>query len=171
MELSVIFTTLLNIFVTSPNLCEDVYLDSTGSPYTDSTGQTLPRYCEWTGPDAPVWDADVCCSIDRSGAHCSQPDGMGRCPVGLKMYCEHGALMPGGDVACYQPFPSMCDVGSCIQPPDVPPPGTAVWGACCSEGGACQHVSADDTFECPDGQYVVCEDGYLHDDGTVECYS
>ena len=67
MSLSIILTTILSNFATSsPNLCDDVYVDTDGSPYTDSIGQMLSRYCVWTGPDAPVWDADVCCTIHVS---------------------------------------------------------------------------------------------------------
>jgi len=172
MELPIIVTTLLSIFATgTPNLCDDVYLNpATGAPFTDSVGQTLARYCEWAGPDAPVWDANVCCKIDDYGAHCSRPDRKGRCRTGFAMYCEHGALMRDGSVVCYQPLPSMCDLGFCIQPPDVPPPGHAIYGACCSEGGACQLVTPENTFDCPDGQYVSCTFGAQNEDGTVECY-
>ena len=65
---SIILSTLLNLFAISPDLCEVPYLDITGEPCTDSIGQTLSRYCKWTGPDAPTLDADVCCSIEGDDA-------------------------------------------------------------------------------------------------------
>jgi hypothetical protein len=170
MKLSIILTTILNTFATgTPNLCDDVYLSPTGSPYTDLLGQMLPRYCEWTGPDAPVWDADVCCKVADDGADCSPTDSNGRCWSGLKMYCEYGELVAGGGVVCYQPFPSMCDSGLCVQPPDVPPPGLPIHAACCSAGGVCQLIYDEQVGECQ-GYYLACEHGTLHEDGTVECY-
>jgi hypothetical protein len=68
MKLSIIVTTILNMFATSPDLCAEPYLDPYGTPCTDSIGQTRSRYCKWTGPDAPLLDANVCCTIDGDGA-------------------------------------------------------------------------------------------------------
>ncbi|HLT35385.1 MAG TPA: hypothetical protein VK034_03845, partial [Enhygromyxa sp.] len=61
MQLSIILTT--TILTTSPDLCGDVYVDENGDPYTDGVGQTWSRFCDWTGPSAPVLDLDVCCTI------------------------------------------------------------------------------------------------------------
>jgi hypothetical protein len=171
MTLSIILlTTVLNNFASrTPNLCDDVYLDSNGSAYTDWLGQTLSRYCAWTGPDAAVWDANVCCTIDDDGASCSPTDVNGRCWSGLKMYCEYGAAVSGGGVVCYQPFPSMCDSGLCVQAPDVPPPGLAIYLACCGESGICQLIYDEQMGQCQ-GYFLACEFGALHDDGTVDCY-
>ena len=175
MELSIILTTtIFTIFATfasdTPNLCDEVLLDATGSPYTDSIGQTLARFCQWTGPDAPVWNKDVCCTIDENDARCSTTDAKGRCRVGSTMYCKYGAAMRDGSVVCFQPLPSMCELGLCVQAPDDPPPGHASYGACCSEGGVCQLVTHENTFDCPDGLFVNCDHGMQNDDGTVECY-
>ena len=92
MKLSIILSTLFSTFAISvPNLCDEVFLDALGVPITDDVGQTLSRYCAWTGPDAPVWNAEVCCTIDGGDAACSRRSGS-RCPSGTKrMYCEHGA--------------------------------------------------------------------------------
>jgi hypothetical protein len=38
----------------APDLCADVYLNTAGEPITDSSGTTLSRFCEWTGPDAAL---------------------------------------------------------------------------------------------------------------------
>jgi hypothetical protein len=171
MELSILLSTFLTIFATTtPNLCDDVYLDSTGNPYTDSCGQTLSRYCQWTGPAAPVWDADVCCTIDDDGARCSPTDATQRCRTGLKMYCEYGEAVPGGGVICFQAFPSMCDAGFCIAPPDVPPPGEAAHVACCGAGGACEPTTVEDMYNCQ-GTFVACDNGVTNADGTIDCWA
>ncbi|MFO7568080.1 MAG: hypothetical protein R6X02_35895 [Enhygromyxa sp.] len=155
----------------TPNLCDDVYINpATGRPYTDSVGQTLARFCEWTGPDAPIWNADVCCTIDDYGAQCTRPDRKGRCRTGLKLYCKYGDVMRDGSVECYQPLRDMCDLGLCIQQPDLPPPGLASYAGCCSSGGVCQLVTWENTFDCPDGLFVSCYYGHQNQDGTVECY-
>ena len=78
MQITILLTTLLNIFAT-PNPCgvelsttedppidlctEDVYLDAEGAPLVDADGTTLARYCDWTGEDAPVWADEVCCEL------------------------------------------------------------------------------------------------------------
>lgn len=170
MQLSIALTTIFTAIVTTvPNLCDDVYLDPAGLPYTDWIGQTLSRYCQWAGPDVPVWDKNVCCTIDDDGAHCSRTDPRDRCRTGLKMYCEYGAAVPGGGVICYQPFPSMCDAGFCVAPPEVPPPPQPIHVGCCSTGGVCQLIEAEQIFDCQ-GYLLACYFGELHDDGTVQCY-
>jgi hypothetical protein len=171
MQLSIILSTLLSNFATSaPNLCDIVYTDAAGSPYTDSVGQALARYCKWAGPDAPVWDANVCCEIDQDGARCTVPDTNGRCGVGDRYFCEYGARVAGG-VVCYQAFPSMCDEGLCVQAPDVPPPNQAML-ACCGAGGACQTISEELILTCDEngGTFLSCENGVENVDGTLDCW-
>jgi hypothetical protein len=173
MKLSIILATILSNFaITATNLCDDVYLDADGDPVTDWVGQTLSRYCEWTGPDAPVWNANVCCTIDADGAACSQTI-RGRCPTGSKlMYCEHGAAMPLGGVTCYQPFPSACDAGFCVEASDTPPlTGVLVeFIMCCSPGGACQYVQSGEGWDCQ-GELLACEYGSTDaNTGSVECF-
>jgi hypothetical protein len=171
MKLSIILSTLLSNFATNtPNLCDIVYTDAAGSPYTDSAGRSLARYCEWTGPDAPVWDADVCCDIDEDGAACTVPDAVGRCRVGERYFCEYGAALSSG-VVCYQPFPSMCDEGLCLEAPDVPPPGQAIL-ACCGAGGGCQLLPEELILSCHEngGTFLSCENGIENANGTVDCW-
>jgi hypothetical protein len=69
-KLSIILSTLLSTFATggSPDLCDDVFLDAAGDPITDLVGQTLSRFCKWTGPDVPAWDANVCCTFADDAA-------------------------------------------------------------------------------------------------------
>ncbi|WP_052558890.1 hypothetical protein [Enhygromyxa salina] len=169
MQLSIILSTLLSNFATgAPDLCNIVYTDAAGSRYTDSVGQALARYCKWSGPDAPVWDANVCCQIDQDGATCSVPDTNGRCRVGDRYFCEYGARVAGG-VVCYQPFPSMCDAGLCVELPVGAPLTQASFVACCSPGGVCQPVNGETALDCQ-GDYVQCSYGIQNEDGTVECY-
>jgi hypothetical protein len=173
MKLSIILSTFLSTFATTttaPNLCDDVFLDASDNPVTDLVGQTLSRYCEWTGPDAPVWDADVCCTIDHDGAACSRPSATGHCMTGTKkMYCEHGAATPLGGVTCYQPFPSMCDAGLCIEAPDLIPEAQMGEGVvCCTPGGACVYVHNNDVASCY-GELLACNYGISNADGTVDC--
>jgi hypothetical protein len=172
MKLSIILSTLLSTFATTtPNLCDDVYLDASGKPVMDLVGQTLARYCEWTGPDAPVWNANVCCTIDGDGAACSRTSSTGRCMTGTKkMYCEYGAALPSGGVTCYQPFPSMCDRGWCIEAPEVIPEAQMAEGiVCCSAGGACVYVYNNDLDSCF-GELAACNYGIENANGTVDCW-
>jgi len=73
------FTDSTSTSASPPNLCEEVYLGKDGGPIHDSTGRTLSRHCEWTGPDAPILDSEVCCELDASGAACSLPSTSSAC--------------------------------------------------------------------------------------------
>ncbi|PRQ03733.1 hypothetical protein ENSA5_12830 [Enhygromyxa salina] len=170
MKLSIILTTILSNFATTtPNLCDLVYTAADGSPYTDRLGQTLSRYCAWAGPDAPVWDADVCCTVDSDGAACTAPDANNRCFDGTRYSCDHGEEVPGGGVVCYQPFGSMCDQGLCIQAPEERPPVAALLTACCSPGGVCIHLTSETIGDCQ-GTFLYCGYGMVDVDGYLECY-
>lgn len=172
MELTTILTTILKVFATSPDLCGDVYVDDDGNPYVDALGQTLSRYCEWTGPDAPTLDSDVCCAIEGDTAACVLPDSNGRCSIGSMMYCKYGEVTELGAV-CYQPFPSVCDLGYCdtgVLPPDLGPIEDAL---CCWPGGSCTEVETGaQGLECVAGAGTVgfCMDGVQNEDGTIECF-
>jgi hypothetical protein len=95
-----------------------VYVDQNGVAYTDAIGQTWSRFCDWSGPSAPLLDRDVCCTISGGNAVCTLPDRKGRCSTGSKMSCEYGEVTSTGAVVCQQPFPSICDFGFCgdVQP-------------------------------------------------------
>ena len=173
MVITTLLSTLLSTFATPvPNLCDAVILDTSGDPVTDSVGQTLSRYCQWMGPDAPVWDANVCCSIDDDAAACSTIRTDGRCPSGTKVhYCEHGAADALGGVTCYQPLPSMCDLGLCVEAPEIPLVATLEGVvACCSPGGACQIVPTHEAALDCQGDFLACNYGAQNADGSVECY-
>jgi hypothetical protein len=173
MKLSIILSTILSMFATTtsaPNLCDYVYLDASGDPVTDLVGQTLSRYCKWTGPDAPVWNANVCCTFDANGAVCTKTNSRGSCSTGKKHYCEHGKAVAGG-VICYQPFPSMCDAGLCVDAPEIIPEAQMVaLVACCSAGGPCQLVVPETIDDC-EGDLLACHYGATNEDGTVECWN
>ena len=171
MQLSIILTTIL--LNTNPDLCADVYVDDDGEPYTDAAGQTWSRFCEWTGPDAPVLDLDVCCTISGDNARCSLPNRKGRCATGSRAYyCEHGEATSTGAVVCYQRFPSICDFGFCggVLPPNGGPVEDEL---CCWGGGICTELETMvDVYTCAvNGGYVgFCMDGAQNIDGTVECF-
>ena len=150
-----------------PNLCNDVYLDEDGVPIHDATGVALSRYCEWTGPRAPIWDASVCCTFDAVGANCAPPSSTGGCASTEQtaMWCDYGARQPDGSVTCYQPFPSACDFTDCVDAP----PGAPLEDAtplCCFAWGC-----FEPEFEegCGGGLFGYCWAPYTNDDGTVGC--
>ena len=170
MGLSLILTT--TILTTSPDLCADVYVDATGQPYTDAVGQTWSRFCEWTGPSAPVLDLEVCCDISGDDAWCSLPDGNGRCSTGSKAYCEYGEVTAANGVVCYQPFPSICEFGFCgdVLPPEGGPVEAAT---CCWANGACVEIETTvDIVSCGllGGYSGYCDEGVTNDDGTITCF-
>jgi hypothetical protein len=172
MELSIILTTLLKTLISGPDLCADVYVDANGEPYTDAVGHTWSRLCEWAGPDAPVLNANVCCTVDGDIANCVLPDSNDRCSSGSKAYCEFGEVTSAGAVVCYQPFPSICDFGYCGDV--LPPNGGPVEDAfCCFSDGSCFEVETyEDLKTCAvSGVYSgFCKNGVQNDDGTVECF-
>jgi hypothetical protein len=167
MELSIILTTVLSTFstTTSADLCADVYVDADGQPYTDSIGQTLSRYCKWTGPNPPKLASDVCCIIDEDGAACSLPDANGRCTWGVRRYCQYGEVGASGGVVCMQPFPDACALGHCVQAPELPPPGEPII-ACCTN--VCFQVTPGE--QSCGGTIAACGWGQTNLDGTVTCY-
>lgn len=169
MAITTLLSTLLISFANPPDLCDAVYTDALGVPYTDSTGQTLSRYCEWTGPDAPVWDDDVCCSIVDEVALCWPTSSGGGCPSGIsKMYCEYGTRTLDGGVLCYQPFASACDAGWCVEAPEMPLPIPIDFYVLCCGSGGCQFVEPMTVGNCQ-GELLGCLYGISNSDGTVEC--
>lgn len=172
MKLSIILTTLVaNFATTTPNLCEDVFLTPDGSPYVDASGQTFSRHCEWVGPDAPVWDNDVCCTFDEYGAQCTKT-WQGTCfPEAEQLYCEYGEAILGGGVVCYQPLLDMCDQGLCVTGSEPPATAMATLG-CCSPGGACQPLAEELWDMCVGngGSVLYCNVGTNNTDDTMDCW-
>jgi hypothetical protein len=87
------------------------------------------------------------------------------------MYCDYGAAVAGGGVVCYQPLPSMCDAGLCIDAPEVIPVAQLApsYVACCITGGPCHMVDVNTVFDC-EGQLLACGYGMSNPDGSVECF-
>jgi hypothetical protein len=170
-KLSIILSTLLSTFATTaPDLCADVFLDASGDPITDLVGQTLSRFCKWTGPDVPAWDADVCCTFADDAAQCSATDTRGRCPSGTaKRYCEHGSLGADGRVTCYQPFPDACEAGWCIEAPETIPEAQMSEYMMCCAGGVCTYVVFGHSSDCF-GEILACDYGFVDENGFVECW-
>lgn len=169
MQLTAILTTVLNIFANSPDLCAEVLLDADGQPWTDSLGQTLSRYCQWTGPDAPVLDAEICCDIEDDAAACVLPDPSGGCPLGDRYSCRYGKVIRGG-VICLQPFPDACELGHCVKAPELLPPTHA--DLLCCHGSWCVDIPKFTSGDCDDagGEVSWCDFGETHTDGTVTCH-
>ena len=173
MNISVLLSLFLSTTPTgeAPDLCAEVMRGPDGAEIWDSTGRHLSRYCEWTGPDAPVWDDDVCCEVDDSGATCtSNTSRDGSCSVGSRYSCEYGEQVSTGEVVCYQPLPSMCDAGLCVEAPAVTPPTVALipFILCCGPNGAC--VWAGYSAGACEGEILYCFWGMSNEDGTVDCF-
>ena len=157
--------------VAPPDLCDDGLLNSSGTERVDSRGQNLPVHCQWTGPDAPVWDDEVCCDLDSAGSACTlERSRDGSCQVGSVYYCEHGEPTSTGGFVCYQPYPSMCDAGLCVEAPTSAPPVVAVTPliSCCNAEGVCVWVGYN-TTDC-EGELSYCHWAMTLLDGTVECF-
>ena len=170
MKLSIILSLLSTFATTSPNLCDDVFLDASGHPVTDLVGQTLSRYCKWTGPGAPVLDADVCCKFAGDAAACTRTNTRGSCPTGTsKRYCEHGSDGSDGAVTCYQTFPDACEAGECVEMLEFIPEALMSEYIMCCAGGACQYVEFGHSGDCQ-GELLACNWGYLDEEGFVECW-
>jgi len=152
-----------------PDLCDDVYLDEDGVPIHDSTGMTLARHCEWTGPDAPWWGTSVCCSFDAAGAHCTAA-GRDGCAAGTsEMWCDYGEQDSADEsVTCYQPLPDACDLGYCDDAPAGTEQGDTI-GVCCLAGHGCWEIHPLEG--CPMGMFMWCGSPYTKEDGTVGCES
>lgn len=172
MELPIILSALLTTLTSNPDLCASVYVDADGTPYTDANGLTWSRFCAWTGPDAAVLDADVCCTLAGDTAACTLPNRKGRCSSGSMLYyCEYGEVTSTGGVICQRPYPSICDFGFCG---DVLPPGSGpLENSICCWGDSCFELeTVEDILNCDDigGYGGYCKNGAQSVDGTVECF-
>ncbi|EDM77436.1 hypothetical protein PPSIR1_38014 [Plesiocystis pacifica SIR-1] len=119
--------------------------------------------CEYTGPDAPVLDADVC--LDATGqVHLkgSVPCAAGAVPFHVRygeVYDPIAQL-----VVAYTPLADACaQPGMCEPMLDGPVPPTNAEAICCV-GAICWPGS-----DCG-GTLFWCEDGVSNEDGTVTCF-
>lgn len=165
----ILFTTLLlDPLGTAPDLCADVYLDTDNQPITDVEGTTLSRFCEWTGPEVPIWDDDVCCTTGTAGAECTLAPADPACDKGKRMYCEYGELFADMSVVCYQPFRSACELSNCSSG-TVQSPDDIQGDLLCCYNGNCYEFTSIYLEDC-DGLLGWCSYGYSKEDGTVDCY-
>ena len=169
MEINILITLIASSLISAaPNLCDDAHLNATGEPITDSTGRTLSRYCEGA-TDAPLLEANVCCSLEDNAAHCKLSNSRGYCSSGARMWCEHGEVdSTTGDVTCYQEFPDACDQGLCVQAPAGTPQGDHTI-LCCHLGNCTAIEGYEDVVNCA-GDFLGCNYGMTNEDGTVECF-
>jgi len=158
-----------------PDLCAEPVLKADGSPYQDSTGFELSRWCE-PRIDPPVWDGPACCVVTDE-ANCVPPTSRGTCTVGMQFWCEHGELV-GDGLACYQQGPDACALGACSDIEN--PNGTTMFEGnnwvCCEELNdalECVWATWTETGELPNadcgGWLAICDYGMTNIDGTVTC--
>lgn len=147
------------------NLCDDVYLDKDGVPIHDASGVTLSRYCQWTGPRAPKWDAPICCSFADGNASCTAASSTGGCSAADSlMWCDYGERASDGSVSCYQRFPDACDAGHCVEAPPGAAQGLKTPLCCFPQG--CFELQFE---EYCGGDFFFCSAPYSLPDGTVGC--
>lgn len=125
------------------------------------------RVCEYTGPDAPYLNADVCYG-SASGVVLK---GIKPCPTGTWPYhVEHGEVVDPitNTVAAYVPLDDACSQpGLCIDGP--PPAGAQEHPMCCTSDSQGNETCYDGA-SCG-GTLWWCADGVCNDDGTITCFA
>lgn len=122
--------------------------------------------CEWSGPDAPKFDGDVC--WDSTGLLTAK--GTADCQSGSWPYfLAYGEVIDPltGEVQAYAPLDDACTASSvCVEGP--PPPGAQAEPICC-EWGVCVPL---DEVPCNSSTSVayMCSDGVTNQDGSVTCF-
>lgn len=155
-----------------PDLCaQEPLLDPTGQIITDAQGTALSRYCEWAGPDAPLWDDLACCSFDASGAACVSLGERDSCDAGsASYYCERGVELADGGLVCQQSFPSACEYSTCTEPGlELDAQDDVQEEVICCVCGICYPWDGQSSLDC-EGTFTWCDDGYSTIEGTVECF-
>ena len=158
-----------------PDLCEEPVLKVDGSPYQDSTGLELSRWCE-PRVDPPAWDGSVCCVVTDE-ANCVPPTSRGTCAAGMQFRCEYGEVV-GDGVACYQKGPDACELGACLDVEN--PNGMTVFEGnnfiCCEELNDeldCSFAGSLEPDELPEfdcgGFLAICNHGMTNADGGITC--
>lgn len=126
---------------------------------------SVPSACTYTGPDAPMLEANVCYG---SAIGIRLMSG-GSCPTGSwPYYVEAGELVDPttNEVAAYIPLDDACSrPGLCVEGP--PPPGAQEDAICCNADYVCTPAAG----ACGAGEIgYFCHDGVSNDDGTVTCF-
>lgn len=127
---------------------------------------SVPFMCEYTGPDAPLLQANVC-----YGSAIGVRLMTGSCPSGSwPYYVEHGEVVDPitNQVAAYVSLYDACTKANlCVAGP--PPPGAEAFPMCCkknAQGGE----TCYDGGGCG-GTMWWCNDGVCNEDGTVTCFN
>lgn len=133
---------------------------SASAQYRDLCDST--RVCEYTGPNAPVLDADVC--LDGAGQ--VRLKGPSPCSMGeVAFHTRYGEVLDPVQqlVVAYIPLESACSIAGLCVPGEYSEGSTTAQGICCI-GEVCWPG-----FDCG-GTLVWCEDGVCNEDGTVTCF-
>jgi hypothetical protein len=123
--------------------------------------------CEWSGPTAPLYNADVCWSKDTG----VRVKGTAPCPSGSNPYhLKYGEVVNGttGSIQAYAPLDDACAHDLCI---DGPAPGDTTAMAICCEFGGCIEIVPGWACDGPDAVAYYCDDGVCNEDGTVDCFA
>jgi hypothetical protein len=140
-------------------------LDATASRPLCSS---VPAACEYTGPDAPKFDGEVCWSRS-TGVHAK---GTAPCPAGQwQYYLDYGQIVDPitNEVAGYIPLDWACSHPGLCTPGFAPPGSGPQEQVLCCEWGVCVPI-ADVMCNNDYSILVFCFDGVTNTDGTVECF-
>jgi hypothetical protein len=129
---------------------------------------SVPAACEYTGPDAPTFDGEVCWSRE-TGTHAK---GTAPCPSGQwPYYLDYGEVVDPitNEVAGYIPLDWACSHQGLCTPGYAPPGSGPQEQVLCCEWGVCVPailVPCNNDYSI----MVMCFDGVTNMDGTVECF-
>ncbi|EDM76666.1 hypothetical protein PPSIR1_38099 [Plesiocystis pacifica SIR-1] len=122
------------------------------------------KVCEYTGPNAPVLDADVC--LDPTGtvrlkgsAGCSHAE--------IPFHARFGEVYEPLQqlVVAYIPLQSACTVPGLCEAKEEYSPNTGTAQALCCINGVCWPG-----IDGCQGTLMWCDDGVCNEDGTVTCF-
>ncbi|NVB40304.1 hypothetical protein G6O69_37185 [Pseudenhygromyxa sp. WMMC2535] len=134
---------------------------SASAQYRDLCDST--QVCDYTGPNAPVLDADVC--LDQTGQ--TRLKGSTPCPAGqVPFHVRYGELLDPVEllVVAYTPLENACSIPGLCDPGDYAPGETSTAQAICCFGNVCWPG-----VDCG-GTLMWCDDGVCNEDGTITCF-
>ncbi|EDM74202.1 hypothetical protein PPSIR1_17630 [Plesiocystis pacifica SIR-1] len=121
------------------------------------------KVCQYTGPNAPILDADVC--LDPTGT--VRLKGTAACATGhVPFHVRHGEVYEPLQqlVVAYVPLQRACSVPGLCEPKTEYSTGESNEEVICCIGAVCWPG-----WDC-DGTLFWCEDGVSNEDGTVTCF-
>jgi hypothetical protein len=124
---------------------------------------SVPGACQHTGPDAPIFEADVCYS-PASGIVTLK--GTAPCTHDTRPFrLKYGEVADPsiGTILAYTPLGDGCEAGQCV--PFQPHGGGQEYPMCCENGGPCWPGDG-----CG-GVLYWCYDGVCEEDGTITCFN